>query len=550
MLEKMKHNTASVIKNKNVLSQFKENMPIIFILFLGFLVRIFKLGKDGLWIPEAKVVSFSQSSIKDMIGYSDFYRPLYLLLARIWISFFGANETSVRFLPVIIGVMGIYFIYRIGVILFDKSTGLISALLLALSAFHVYFSRQGKGVSVLLVSLCLISFMVMIKIIRENKIRDYFLNIFLHIMILLAHPFGIFWLLTQNACCFVSGQTKYLKRWLASMLILSIVLIPWYMFIMSFNPGEHAANFYKPSLLIFIQILEVFSCGGSRIVGAGEGYAISKARMIAPWILTAIFLLFFVSESVLSFKNKSAAGTQKLNQDSTRIKAMLLVWMILPIVLTYLYSIIIRPIYWPRYVIYAAPAYYLIIGRFIAKIKLKKRIVILLSIVILSCFALRNVYFPERSGNYRQGIEFLKKNLSPGDTIIVSPAEMMPVVWYYLEYNDHQIMGRTDDERGLKINGKWETDFLYKGNRVICLQFNQIEKFNKEFDFKKFDIKANKVWFIYAPYWAWPLNSNSRFFDSFLADKYYLEEEKLFEAEYFFIKGYAAKRQIREVYSR
>ncbi|MFH1093723.1 MAG: glycosyltransferase family 39 protein [Candidatus Omnitrophota bacterium] len=528
--------------------RINSQILIFVIMTSGFLVRIFNIGKDSLWIPEAKVVCFSQKAVNGLFNYSDAYRPLYLLLSRTWISFFGTSETSVRFLPVILGVISIFFIYKIGEILWDSRTGIISALILAMSAFHVYFSRQGKGVSALLVCLCLLSFLVMLRILKKNKPMDYATNVFLHIMILLSHPFGIFWLITQNACYFVWGAAKDTKRWLISMITLTVFLIPWYLFIISFNPEQHAANFLKPSLIIFVQILEIFSCGGSRIAGAGEGYSISKVHMIAPWILTVIFILSFLGELFQTQRKKFADCAPEVNRKDIRVKAMLLIWMLLPVILTYLYSILIRPIYWPRYVIYAAPAYYLIIGRFISKIDLKKRVIILLLIAVLSFFALKNVYFPERSGNYRQGIDFLKKNLKPGDTIIISPAEMMAVVWYYLEYDDHKILGCIDDERGLLINGKWETDFIYKGNRVICLQFEQIERFNEKFDFEQFNLNAQKIWFVYAPYWA--LNSNSEFFDRFLSDRYYLQEERLFAHDYFFIKGYSANRDNVEIYGR
>ena len=91
--------------SENAEKRFKEQLPVIFIMLLGFLVRIFNLGKDGLWIPEAKVVCFSQKAINGLFNYSDAYRPFYLLLSRIWISFFCTSETSIRFSPVIIGVM-------------------------------------------------------------------------------------------------------------------------------------------------------------------------------------------------------------------------------------------------------------------------------------------------------------------------------------------------------------------------------------------------------------------------------------------------------------
>ncbi|MBI4846216.1 MAG: glycosyltransferase family 39 protein [Candidatus Omnitrophica bacterium] len=526
------------------IKKIDKQVWLLAVILLGLLVRLFNLGSQSLWITEARIVCFSQKPINELFDFSGAYRPLYLILAKLWITLFGTSEVSVRFLPVIFGVISLFFIYKTGELLFNKRTGLLSAFILSLSPFHVYFSRQGKGVYSLLVLLTLLSFLTMLKIIRENKWKYYIMNILLHILILLTHPLSLFWLFTQNACYFFSGSAKNTRRWLVSMLIIVFILIPWYFFIIAYKPDRYAANFFRPGLDIFPQIIEIFSCGGSRITGAGEGYYVSFANMISPWILTGVYVFIFLSAVFIKSGQVPSQNDQQKTKGIVRYKLVLMIWLLLPLILIYLYSIIVRPVYWPRYVIYSAPAYYLLLGYFISKQSIKQRTIILSLIVILSVFSLRNIYVPGRTGDYRQAINFLKENLGDNDTFIISPGEMMEVLWYYLEYDHHKILGCIDDQRGMKINDNWENDFEYNGHRVISLRFDQISQFSEQFNFERFNLGENKIWFFYSPWWA--LNSNSKFLDNFLNKKYYLKFEKLFAHDGFYIKCFVPRNKNTE----
>ena len=523
--------------------KINSRIKILLIMFLGLSVRVFNLNGQGLCLPEVKVVCFAQMALSTLFDFTDAYRPLYILIARPWIRVFGTNEIAVRMLPVLIGVFSLFLIYNVGRRLWDERTGLISAFILSLSVFHVYFSRHGKGVYALLVFLSLSSFILMLKIIENNKWSTHILNVLLHMFILLAHPFGIFWVATQNTCYFILNGSRDKKRWIISLFILTMLLIPWYFYVISFNPERDAGNFSLPNLTVFPQLLEVFSCGGMHLASAGESYAMSPDNMVGSWLLMLIYISIFFLE-LLPSNRKAACPVKTFGCGDLRKRMTLLVWLMLPLILIFIYSRIIRPIYWPRYVIYAAPAYYLLIGNFISRLEVKKRAIILLLIGLFSLFALKNVYYPERKGDIRDGVRFLEENLKDGDTIIISPAEMIGIIWYYWQDHDRRLLENIDDERGLKVDGRWENDFIFKKHRIINLQFSQISRFDDDFDFEEFKLGEKRIWFFYSP--DWMLNGNSRFLDVFLRQRYNLVTGKFFAYDNFWVKCFKTAGDGRE----
>ena len=91
-------------------------MALPAILLLGTVLRVFKLGRESLWLDEVGTVNIAQKSISEMFHYIvhfDVHPPLYYFLLHLWIRLFGDSEFSVRFPSVIFGIATIWLIYVI-----------------------------------------------------------------------------------------------------------------------------------------------------------------------------------------------------------------------------------------------------------------------------------------------------------------------------------------------------------------------------------------------------------------------------------------------------
>ncbi|NEO98896.1 MAG: hypothetical protein F6K58_09500 [Symploca sp. SIO2E9] len=114
----------------------RQNIPIILILLLATALRLYQLGTESLWIDEF-------FSIRDAKSLNLNFRVLYFALLRVWMLF-GTSDAWLRSLSVIFGIGCVFLIYQLGYRLVGKSTGLISALVIALSPLFIHHSQSVR----------------------------------------------------------------------------------------------------------------------------------------------------------------------------------------------------------------------------------------------------------------------------------------------------------------------------------------------------------------------------------------------------------------------
>ncbi len=116
------------------------------IVLLGFILRFFDLGKESLWLDEASTYySTNATSIGDVLtaAYNDRSPPLHFIV--LWgVRLLGSNEFWLRFPSACAGVVTIIVIFFLAREIANEKIGLISALLLAVSPFHIYYSQEAR----------------------------------------------------------------------------------------------------------------------------------------------------------------------------------------------------------------------------------------------------------------------------------------------------------------------------------------------------------------------------------------------------------------------
>lgn len=82
-----------------------------------------------------------------MRAFNDYRRPAASYTAIPFIATFGLTITGIRAMGAFWGWMAVVLTYRLASDLFGRRTGILAALMLALSPWHVHFSRMGLEVS-------------------------------------------------------------------------------------------------------------------------------------------------------------------------------------------------------------------------------------------------------------------------------------------------------------------------------------------------------------------------------------------------------------------
>lgn len=116
------------------------------ITMLGGALRFYRLDAKSLWLDEAFSVWMAQHPFREMLDWIvrlDQHPPLYYILLHLWMRL-GDDPTTIRALSALLSTLTIPVIYALGKRLDSPGVGLIAALLLALSPFHVRFAQETR----------------------------------------------------------------------------------------------------------------------------------------------------------------------------------------------------------------------------------------------------------------------------------------------------------------------------------------------------------------------------------------------------------------------
>src|SRR4030067_2436783 len=279
-----------------------SSMLLLFIILIGTFLRLYQLGSNSLWFDEAISVWFANESPGNIIikqTSADVHPPFYYIVLSLWINVFGNGEFDVRLLSAIFGILSIPLLYLIVKNLFGNQPALISALILAMSPFHIYYSQEARMYSILTFCVLLsIFFMVKMLCIGEEikltkKTIYYSIGYVIStVAALYCHNIALLLPVAQNLffIIFWNRHRPFLKFWIPSLLTIIILWAPWTstFFKQSSSVGK---SFYTPPLTLesIINLFATFNNGPTYWLFNGidvGNFSLIHGRLV---LLTIIF---------------------------------------------------------------------------------------------------------------------------------------------------------------------------------------------------------------------------------------------------------------------
>jgi uncharacterized membrane protein len=144
------------------------------ILSIATFLRFYKLDQQSLWVDELFSANLSSPDLSFSEVLSNFKKtahpPFYFILLYFFAKIFGGTSLALKTLSAIIGVLGIFSIYKLGKELLNKNIGLMAAALLSFNYFHIYYSQEARMYGLLLL-LATASFYFLVKLIKEPSFK-------------------------------------------------------------------------------------------------------------------------------------------------------------------------------------------------------------------------------------------------------------------------------------------------------------------------------------------------------------------------------------------
>jgi mannosyltransferase len=125
----------------------KYNLLLLLALaILGASLRLSQIGDNGLWIDEAFSIWMGRQPVSEMLSWLvriDQHPPLYYLLLHVWMRL-GDDQAVVRAFSALCSTLTIPATYLLGRRLAGQKVGLLAALILTVSPFHVHFAQEAR----------------------------------------------------------------------------------------------------------------------------------------------------------------------------------------------------------------------------------------------------------------------------------------------------------------------------------------------------------------------------------------------------------------------
>jgi len=153
----------------------REVQAVLGITAAGAILRLFLLGDKSLWLDEAFSVVVSRRGLLEllrMVVRTDAHPPLYYLLLKLWMEF-GNSESHLRLLSALFSIAAIPVMYGVALALYqDRRIGLLSAVILAISPFQIWYAQEARMYA-MLTFLTLLSMYFYIHALREGHPRHW-----------------------------------------------------------------------------------------------------------------------------------------------------------------------------------------------------------------------------------------------------------------------------------------------------------------------------------------------------------------------------------------
>ena len=421
-------------------SFLKNNSLLFFIFLLGLFLRIYNLGTDSIWFDEAVSVAASKLGFLEQIRWSlassDNNPPLYYAFLRVWVLLFGDSEFAVRLPSAIFGSFSILLIYIVGALLFNRKAALLSALILAVSVFHIQFSQEGRAYS-LAALLTLLSYYFFLKSAAERTGTNSLGYVISSALLIYAHYYGLFIILSQNIFCAwqysthrKSGAPDF-KKWIALQVILGIICIPGLYILYRHSIGIQNRFWLSPPTLKVL-----YDCF---VLYSGSTYLLI--------LLAVLSLLAVISTRYFGGVFKPPARSPgEVGASYSSSVFLLLLWLCVPVAVPFLISLVSTPIFFYRYTIVGSLAFY-VLASFGAVRTGDKRFILLVTGLVL-IFSSVNIFgYYERVDKpaWRAGINYIESNAGAGDVIVLYPWYETEAAVYYAERDDLTIISLADE---------------------------------------------------------------------------------------------------------
>jgi mannosyltransferase len=226
--------------------------PLVLLVALAAALRLPALGAQSFWSDEAitaLLVRRDFGSLLSGVAHTESTPPLYYVAAWLWAKAAGADETGLRLLSAVLGVLAVPTAYGAARALVSSRAGWIAGLLVAANPVLVWYSQEARAYS-LLVLLCGLSFWAFVEAREGGSGRALVCWWLASSLAIATHYFALLVVAVMSGWILVSQRTGRARLAVAGVAVSVVALAPLALAQRSGGHAEYIADSALRSRLV------------------------------------------------------------------------------------------------------------------------------------------------------------------------------------------------------------------------------------------------------------------------------------------------------------
>ena len=403
---------------------------------LALILRFHMLGTRSLWVDEGVSVAIARFSWLDFFGIlwrREGNMSLYYLLLRGWLHL-GDSETAIRALSAITSSGAVITIFFLGKKLFDRYTGAVAALLLALNVFHIRYAQEARSYAVLSLAVILATW-CFVSAVESSSQNKWVLYAVISAAAVYLHFFAVLVVAAHVLSALLWKRPVPWRNLAVSTALFGILVLPVGAFLRA-NSNNHQLDWVKfPTGPEFYDFLLFFT-------GQGGVVMLCLCSIIAAAVVGLLILE--------SRKQNNSAGTFRLG--------LIVLWLFLPPAILLAVSTV-KPLFVGRYMAISVPALALVLARGTTMFPPRWRVVLAALLFAFCAYGVRSYYATgfQSAEDWRSAAALYSNQVRDGDVIMFNNGLTRAVFEYYAMADTHSPLRNVV--------------FPFHGNRMSIMDF-------------------------------------------------------------------------------
>ncbi|MCS6804801.1 MAG: glycosyltransferase family 39 protein [Acidobacteriota bacterium] len=425
------------------------------ILGLALCLRLYHLDYQNLWLDETLTWSDSQLPTYWLLRRAalNVHPPGSFLLLKAWTSVFGSSPFVLRLPFVLFSLLIILGSFALARRWFSAGTALLTAMLLALSPYQVYFAQEVRMYT-MATALTLGAVLCYLRLRQQASASCVSQTGFclFFIAALYTHYFTSFILAAVNidflrhylrAKQRADEPATTLRRWLRLNAIIALACLPWLAFIISYPPTGRVSSDWRVATTIEDGLRQVWNLlfqmtMGYAIYPHELAHALANYRQYPDSAEARCYFQHRLMTAGLGMSLMIAVTLKGLWQIRRNGRELLGLFGI-PLLLVMLVMLTWqREMVLSRYLMMISPYFFMMTAAGIVTLRNRwlKALITAALFVAMSLSLITYYQNPTREGDYRPIADLIRREYKTGDLIVVDPAYMDRTLQYYFRQDE------------------------------------------------------------------------------------------------------------------